>query len=86
MPILCASGLDQCDLFQLTYGSGVLEENNVPSDKVDLFVDVYAQKRRALQLLLSTTTFTFPNIVDVKWQLNYCNTQFYLANIYYSRY
>lgn len=51
---------------------GVLEENNVPSDKVDLFVDVYAQKRRALQLLLSTTTFTFPNIVDVKWQLNYC--------------
>eukprot|EP01098_Paradermamoeba_levis_P014879 TRINITY_DN729_c1_g1_i1.p1 TRINITY_DN729_c1_g1~~TRINITY_DN729_c1_g1_i1.p1 ORF type:complete len:200 (+),score=68.05 TRINITY_DN729_c1_g1_i1:45-602(+) len=49
-----------------------LEEYQKSSSRVDYFCRIFTEKKGLIRKLLSTSTFHFPQIVDVDWRFDYC--------------
>jgi len=50
---------------------GVLEEQEIPEPRSDMITKYYSEAITPIRRELSTTGFSFPHLVDIKWRLDY---------------
>jgi len=50
---------------------GVLEQENVDSQRIEVILNLYSTTKEALRTLLSTTSFHYPHITGIDWRLDY---------------
>jgi len=50
---------------------GVLEQENVDSQRIEFIVNLYSNTKEAIRILLSTTNFHYPHITGIDWRLDY---------------
>eukprot|EP01125_Pyxidicula_operculata_P008742 TRINITY_DN2905_c0_g1_i2.p1 TRINITY_DN2905_c0_g1~~TRINITY_DN2905_c0_g1_i2.p1 ORF type:complete len:197 (+),score=54.26 TRINITY_DN2905_c0_g1_i2:89-679(+) len=48
-----------------------LNEQSLPENRVQLFLDTYTENKSSLKALISTTGFHFPHVLDVNWRVDY---------------
>ncbi|CAF0807561.1 unnamed protein product [Brachionus calyciflorus] len=52
--------------------STFLEDHGFSNEKIKIFTELYQEKLQIIRLFLSSSTSSFPHIVDVSWRLDYC--------------